>query len=467
MLEFEVLGPLVVRGGEGTIPVAGARRRALLVRLLVAANELVPASRLVEDLWAEEASAATASTLQSHISLLRKVLGPGRLVGRDGGYELHIADDELDARRFETEARQARHALGTGDPATAAKLLRSALDRWHGDALADVSGAPWARPEQARLEELRLGVLEMWLEARLELGQHEDVVALAEAAVADHPLREQIWAHLMLALYRSGRQSDALRAYQRLRTHLGEELGIEPSAQLVALDDAIVQQKPELQWSGSGTVPAEGWRWQRATTPGGLPAVSGGLATESETEPSTAPPGRHHNLPAQISSFVGRAQERRAVRSLIESHRLVTLAGPGGRERPGSPSRRPPSCSTPCATGSGSSNWRRSPTRSWWRAPVPPPSGWPNNPTVSFSTPWPKRCATGICSWPSTTASTCWMPAAPWPTHWGSSARRSTWSAPAGSRSPSRASRSIASRPSTFRSRPRNRTSRSSSASMP
>ena len=315
MLEFEILGPLVVRAEGATIAVAGARRRALLVRLLVSANELVPASRLVEDLWAEESSAATASTLQSHISLLRKALGPGRLVGRDGGYVLDVADDELDARRFEAEASQARDALGAGNPASASRLLSTALGRWHGAALADVSGAPWARPEQARLEELRLGAIETWLEARLELGEHQEVVAVAEAAVTDHPLREQIWAYLMLALYRSGRQSDALRTYQRLRALLGEELGIEPSVPLVALDDAIVQQKPELDWSGSGAVATERWRWQRATASG---------------EYSHVHLERNHNLPEQVSSFVGRTGEREEVRRLIESHRLVTLAGPGG-----------------------------------------------------------------------------------------------------------------------------------------
>ena len=265
MLEFEILGPLVVRGDGGEIRVAGQRRRALLVRFLVAANDLVPAPRLAEDLWDGEPPAGAASTLQSHISLLRQALGPGRLVGRDGGYVLDVADDELDVRRFETESRQGRHALAAGDPATASVLLGTALGRWHGAALADVSGADWAMAERTRLEELRSGAIETWLEARLELGEHLEVVALAEAAVAEHALREEIWGHLMLALYRSGRQSDALRAYQRLRTLLGEELGIEPSAQLVALDDAIVQQKPELEWSGAA--PIEQRRGSKTTAP--------------------------------------------------------------------------------------------------------------------------------------------------------------------------------------------------------
>ena len=253
MVDFGILGPLVVRDEAGDIRVAGARRRALLVRLLVTANELVPSPVLVEDLWAGAPPSGAASTLQSHIRFLRQTLRGGRLVGHDGGYELEVADNELDVRMFESESRQAREALDAGDPGLASTLFSLALGRWRGAALADVSGTSWALPEQTRLEELRVGALEAWLEARLQLGEHQEVVSAAEAAVADHPFREGIWGHLMLALYRSDRQADALRAYQRLRTLLAEELGIEPSAHLVDLDSAIVQQKPELQRSQSGS----------------------------------------------------------------------------------------------------------------------------------------------------------------------------------------------------------------------
>jgi DNA-binding SARP family transcriptional activator len=256
-MEFGILGPIVVRTETGDIRISGARRRGLLVRLLVTANELVPAGRLADDLWAGEPPSGAASTLQSHISFLRRALGSGRLVGRDGGYVLEVVDHELDVRRFEDELRRGRDALVGGDPGGAARLLVTALGRWRGRALADVSGTPWAVPEEARLEELHIGAIETWLEARLVLGEHREVVALAEGAIADHPLREEIWSYLMLALYRSGRQADALRAYQRLRTLLGEELGISPSARLVALDDAIVQQKSELDWSGAPAIRRE------------------------------------------------------------------------------------------------------------------------------------------------------------------------------------------------------------------
>ena len=220
--------------------------------------------KLAEDLWDGEPTSGAASTLQSHVSLLRQLLGPSRLKGGGGGYQLMVAEGELDVHLFEDEFRQGCDALAAADPAAASALLSTALGRWRGAALADVSGASWALPEQTRLEELRAGAIETWLEARLELGEHQEVVALAEAAVAEHPLREAVWGSLMLALYRSGRQSDSLRAYQRLRTLLGEELGIEPSTQLVALDDAIVHQRAELDWSGPGLPSGEAWRWHRA-----------------------------------------------------------------------------------------------------------------------------------------------------------------------------------------------------------
>jgi predicted ATPase/class 3 adenylate cyclase/DNA-binding SARP family transcriptional activator len=249
LAEFGILGPLLVRGDDGEVRVTGARRRALLVRLLVAANELVPSSRLADDLWAGDPPAGSGSTLQSHVSLLRKAIGPDRIVGRDGGYVLDVADGELDARCFENEVRQGRAALADGDAKSASALLRRALDRWRGTALVDVGQYVWARPEQTRLEELQVGALETWLQSLLQLGQHREVVALAEAAVAEHPLSEELWGSLILALYRSGRQGDALRAYQRLRALLTEELGIEPSPPLVALDQAVIDQSPKLDQS--------------------------------------------------------------------------------------------------------------------------------------------------------------------------------------------------------------------------
>ena len=218
----------------------------------------VPASRLAEDLWGGEPPAGAASTLQSHISFLRGLLGPGHLQGRDGGYVIQVADEGLDIWLFESECRQGRDALAAGDLTRASEFLSQSLARWRGSALVDVDGASWAVPEQTRLEELRLGALEAWIEALLVSGDDQEAVAAAEAAVASHPLREGLWAHLMLGLYRSGRQADALRAYQRLRKHLGEELGIEPSGELVSLEEAIVLHKPELDWIEPSTIAPAG-----------------------------------------------------------------------------------------------------------------------------------------------------------------------------------------------------------------
>ena len=271
MLEFRVLGELVVRRETGPVAIPGARRRALLLRLLVSANQAVPAETLIEDAWDQDPPPGAASTLQSHLSFLRKALGQDRLSHSAGGYTLTVGEAELDARLFEREYRHGRGALAAGDLDEATQSLESGLSRWRGQALADVHSAAWALPEIARLDEMRLAALETCNEALLGLGRHHDVVANAEAAVAEHPLRERPWAQLMLALYRSGRQADALRAYQRLSAYLREELGIDPSSELVLLEEAMVLQKPDLDW----TAPQKNDPARRATQP---PTAGGGSA---------------------------------------------------------------------------------------------------------------------------------------------------------------------------------------------
>src|ERR1019366_7622685 len=205
----------------------------------------VQVERLQDDLWEGDLPASAASTLKSHVSLLRRSLGPERLSHRDGAYLLTVAPDELDVSVFEREAAAGRALLIGGDPAGAARTLGQGLARWRGRALADVADTSWGEPEAVRLEELRAAVVECWLEARLALGETHEVVPDAEAAVAEHPLREALWAKLMTALYLSGRQADALRAYQRLRELLGDELGITPSPDLVVLEGAILLQELE------------------------------------------------------------------------------------------------------------------------------------------------------------------------------------------------------------------------------
>ena len=250
LISFCILGPLEVRGGDGAvIEVPGARRRALLLRLLLAPNRLVSAERLREDVWGGEAA---RTTLASNISWLRRRLGEGRLRTGPGAYSLVVAPGELDADRFDSALAAGRRAFDAHDHERAVELLSEALGYWRGPALADLaqgSGASWATGTITRLEEERAVAAESLLESRLALGHHQRLVPLASAAVDEEPLREQRWATLMLALYRSGRQAEAIRAFRRLQAVLGEELGIEPSSELVALEEAIVLQKPELEWT--------------------------------------------------------------------------------------------------------------------------------------------------------------------------------------------------------------------------
>ena len=250
---FAVLGPLTVSSDGAEVEVGGDLRRGLLVRLLMAANRPVEAGQLAEDLWNGRPPPGAASTLQSHISALRRIVGAARLVNRHGSYRLAVGADELDVARFEDLARRGNQAMSASpaDPTRAAEALGAALECWRGAALADVADASWARGDITRLEELRAATLESWLQARLGLGDHVGVVGAAENALAADPLRERLWAQLMVALYRSGRQAEALRAYQRLRARLGEELGIEPTSELRALEDAILLQKPELDWQSA------------------------------------------------------------------------------------------------------------------------------------------------------------------------------------------------------------------------
>ena len=244
-IEFQLLGATEARRDGEQVPLSGARRRALVARLLLDAGRVVRADALIEDVWDGSPRPAATATLQSHISQLRKVLGD-RLQSQAAGYVLRTDAVIVDTAEFERQAEAGAAQLSASDAAAARTTLRGALARWHGRALQDVAERPWAQPEAARLEELRAVTIEHLLAARLEAGEHDDVVVDAEAAVAEAPLREQRWAVLMLALYRSGRQADALRAYRRLRTMLADELGIDPSPPLAQLEAAILQHDPAL-----------------------------------------------------------------------------------------------------------------------------------------------------------------------------------------------------------------------------
>jgi DNA-binding SARP family transcriptional activator/pimeloyl-ACP methyl ester carboxylesterase len=250
MVEFGILGPLEIAAGGQPLPVQGARTRAVLAMLLVHANQVVPADRLTAELWAGQPADRAVASLQVRVSQLRKALRAAgeadRLVTRPPGYLIRVTPGELDAPRFEHLARDGETALVAGDGALAARRLDEALGLWRGTALADVDDAPFAQAEARRLEERRLAALESRAEALLACGGHQELIGELETLTAAHPLRERLWAHRMLALYRAGRQAEALRAYRDLRAILTGELGIEPSPALRELEGRILRQDAAL-----------------------------------------------------------------------------------------------------------------------------------------------------------------------------------------------------------------------------
>jgi predicted ATPase/DNA-binding SARP family transcriptional activator len=303
LLEFGILGPLEVRRNGRVVPLHGRKQRALLALLLLRANEVVSRERLIDELWSDEPPETATNTLQVHVSQLRKALaGDGvdaaaTLATRPPGYVLSVLPGHVDADRFERRVAAAADARRQGEIDAASALLTEALATWRGAALADLASEPFARPEVARLEELRLAALEDRIDCELELGHHAEVVGEIEALVEQHPLRERLRLQLMLALYRSDRQADALAAYQDARTKLSHELGLAPSQALSELQRSILRQ--------------------------------------DETIAATRPPAarqKRFSLPDSLTPLVGRADEIEAVVELVrrEQVRLVTLTGLGG-----------------------------------------------------------------------------------------------------------------------------------------
>jgi DNA-binding SARP family transcriptional activator len=254
MIEFAILGPLEVSRQGEPVRLGAGKQSALLAILLLNANEVVSSDRLIDEVWGESPPETAAKALQVHISQLRKLLEPERgsgdpgrvLVTRSPGYMLALEPEQFDLMRFDGLVREGREALASEEPAQAAERLRDALALWRGPALADLAYEEFAQREIARLGELRIAALEDKLEAELACGRHAEVVAELEALVAAEPLRERPRGQLMLALYRSGRQADALEAYRSARDALVRELGIEPGKQLQQLHQAILDQSPEL-----------------------------------------------------------------------------------------------------------------------------------------------------------------------------------------------------------------------------
>ncbi len=304
-MDFRVLGSVGIVDGTALLPLGGGMPRRLLALLLAYRNSVVSTDRLVEALW-EEPPDSAAGTLQSYVSKLRRFVeldgGGAALVNRAPGYVLELPEASVDAGRFELALAEGQ-AVAARDPGAALACFDAALSEWRGDAFAEFAVTEWIRPEAVRLEELRLVAIGAQIDAELQVGRHQEVVGRLEALQLDHPLREQFTRQSMLALYRSGRQGEALRMAQQFRTGLRDDLGLEPSAAMRDLEAAILEERPELAWVA--------------------PAV---------TPPSAAPaPAGHRDaLPMETTALVGRERDLELAGRLLESGRILTLFGPGG-----------------------------------------------------------------------------------------------------------------------------------------
>jgi predicted ATPase/DNA-binding SARP family transcriptional activator len=324
---FGILGPLEVQVSGRSVEIGARQLRRLVCVLLLVPGRPVPTDMVVECLWPDAGADVVrpdrpAKTLGIYASRLRQLLPEGTGPRWDvRGYRLDIGREDLDARQFEARL-EAAPAIGD-DPVGAAEILRGALRLWRGPALADCRDEHWTLGAVARLEELRLNARERLIDARMACGEESSLCGELDHLVGEHPLRERFWAQLMLALYRSGRQAEALRAYQRLRRVLGEELGIEPSHELSELEVSMRRQDAEL---GPRVLTRGGTRISAQSKDGEPVGVD---LAETDHRLSVAQ-GQRGNLPTLLTSFVGRERELKEVGELARSHRLVTLTGPGG-----------------------------------------------------------------------------------------------------------------------------------------
>jgi len=291
LLEIRLLGPFEALARGTIADVGGSKRQALLAILALRQGRVVDVDTLVDALWGEDLPAAPRNALHHHIARLRAALGEEAIVGSSDGYALRNA--HVDAVRFEELLGETRSALREADIPAAADAVAAALTLWRGPALQGLTATSWFSAEARRLETLRVDALEEDFETRLALGEHRELMPALRSALADNLFRERLWGQLMLALYRSGRQADALETFQDARRVLADELGLEPGPELRGLQDAILAHDPAI------------------------------AAARVESR-------RRGNLPAVSTSFVGRENELRHVSALLHEHRLVTLTGPPG-----------------------------------------------------------------------------------------------------------------------------------------
>ncbi len=293
--EFHILGPLEALADGRRVPLGAPKQRALLATLLLRAGEVVPRDTLVDALWGDEPPASASTSLQVYVHGLRKAVGADRIETHGTGYRIAVEPGELDFERFQRLVAKARHSLAAGHAADAADDLRHALALWTGPPLADLAGEPIAQAEAGRLNELRLTAVELRNDAELALARHDALLPELESLLAEEPFRERLREQYVLALYRAGRQKDALAAYRAARSMLVEELGVEPGPALQELERGILRHDPAL------APPAQSRR-------GVMP------------------------LPVPPTPLVGRRLEIAAVAALLrrDDVRLVTLTGPGG-----------------------------------------------------------------------------------------------------------------------------------------
>ena len=292
--EFEVL-----QAGK-LVQVRGTKQRTLLALLALHRGKPVAADRLIDALWEEGQSANPANALQAQIGQLRRALGSTAILTSEAGYALAVDPDDMDGVRFEQLVAKGRRLLEEGDVELASTALGEALQLRRGEPLAEFAYAGFADAERAHLDELTLVALEASAGADLALGMNGVVIGQLEALCREHPLRERLWELLILALYRDGRQAEALRAYSEIRDRLVDELGIDPGVALRELESRVLAQDPTLA-----------------------------LAVSVQLRPVAAPatPG---NLQERLSSFIGRQSEVEQLCEMVRSYRLVTLVGPGG-----------------------------------------------------------------------------------------------------------------------------------------
>jgi predicted ATPase/DNA-binding SARP family transcriptional activator len=295
-MRFRVLGTLAVADTSGAaLPIGSARLRRLLALLLVHSGAVVSVDRIVDVLWGERPPVSPTNALHNLVSRLRKVIGDG-LLARAPGYALQVSAGEIDAGRFDDLVRQARDAVTADRPDRAAALLDEALTLWGGPAYAEFADEDFARAVAARLDELHVTALEERVDAELALGHHAAAAARAETLTSDHPLRERPHAQLMRALYRGGRQADALAVYRDYRDRLDEELGVSPSTSLQQLHAKILRQDPALDW----------------VAPAGVAGPPAG------------------NIPLQLVGLIGRQRELADLSATLQRARVVTVTGTGG-----------------------------------------------------------------------------------------------------------------------------------------